>query len=309
MSINNYNYFLEILEIGSISKAAKKLYISQPALSKYLKQLETDLGAELFNRTSPLTLTQAGELYLTYVKYSKYKEIELRNNINKIKSDYSGNIRMGITSWRSQILLPLFLNSFIDKYPNIKISVEEDSHKGLNQMLNSGMIDFCIAHKPCKYFQNNYFRYLMNEKIYLCINKKNPILSNINYEKNSSRINHLRANEFLKLKDCRFILLKENQNLREIVDTYTSKYNIKIENYMELSNIQTSIEIVNNSNYITFAPSNIESFKNITQNLVMFSLDEPNLQWEIGIFTKSDKNFDVLVELFINYMKDCLKTK
>lgn len=309
MSIQNYNYFLEILEIGSISKAAKKLYISQPALSKYLKQLETDLGSQIFYRTSPLTLTKAGELYLKYVKDSKYREIELRNNINKIKSDYSGNIRMGITSWRSQILLPLFLNSFIDKYPNIKVSIEEDSHKGLNQMLNSGMIDFCIAHKPCKYFQNNYFRYLMNENIYLCINKENPILNDINYEKNSSGINHLSSNDFFKLKDCCFILLKENQNLREIVDTYTNKYNIKIENYMELSNIQTSIEIVNNSNYITFAPSNIENFKNITQNLVMFTLDEPNLQWEIGIFTKSDKNFDVLVELFIDYMKDCLKYK
>lgn len=307
MIIGNYDYFLEILELGSISKAAKKLYISQPALSKYLKHLEDALGAKIFNRTSPLTLTKAGELYYEYVKYSIYKEQELKNNINKMKSDYSGEVRLGITSWRSQILLPLFLNDFTDKYPNIKVTVEEDSHKGLNQMLNSGMVDFCIAHNPSKFFENNYFRYLMNEKIYLCVNKKNAILNNISFDKKSKDIPHIDSKHFMKLKNCKFILLKKNQNLREIVDGYVNKYNVNLDNYIELSNIQTSIEIVNRSNYITFAPSNIEKFKYITQNILMFSLDKPELQWEIGIFTKNDQINDVLVELLIDYIKDSLK--
>ena len=304
--IDNYDYFLEILEIGSISKAAKKLYISQPALSKYLRHLEEALGAKIFNRTSPLTLTKAGELYYEYVKHSKYKELELKNNINKLNSDYSGEVRLGITSWRSQILLPLFLNDFTDKYPNIKVTVEEDSHKGLNQMLNSGMIDFCIAHNPSRFFKNNHFRHLMNEKIYLCVNKKNPILNNINYDKKSKEISYISSYEFMKLINCKFILLKKNQNLREIVDRYINKYNLNLDNYIELSNIQTSIEIVNRSNYITFAPSNIENFKNITHNLLMFSLDKPELQWEIGIFTRKEQTNDVLVELLIEYIKSSL---
>ena len=62
MVLHNYEYFVAIVEAGSLTKAAEHLYVSQPSLSQYLKRLEASLGVELFDRsTSPLRLTYTGE--------------------------------------------------------------------------------------------------------------------------------------------------------------------------------------------------------------------------------------------------------
>jgi len=68
MNVNS-RYFTEILKYGNLSEAAKQLGISQPALSGYLKKLETECGASLLDRSqTPVVLTEAGKLYVEYVK-------------------------------------------------------------------------------------------------------------------------------------------------------------------------------------------------------------------------------------------------
>ena len=67
MKFNEFEYFLTIAELGSLSKAAEKLYVSQPSLTQYINRLEDNLGIKLFDRSkSPINLTPAGELYLKY---------------------------------------------------------------------------------------------------------------------------------------------------------------------------------------------------------------------------------------------------
>ena len=68
MVLHNYEYFVAIVDEGSLTKAAEHLYVSQPSLSQYLKRLEANLGVELFDRSaSPLRLTYTGERYYQYV--------------------------------------------------------------------------------------------------------------------------------------------------------------------------------------------------------------------------------------------------
>ena len=84
--MNEFLYFLTIVEEGSITKAAQRLYISQPGLSKYLKNLETKLGYKLINRnTRPLTLTTEGEIYLDFINDSIYRYAEMKNEFIKYK--------------------------------------------------------------------------------------------------------------------------------------------------------------------------------------------------------------------------------
>ena len=69
MNENKYMYFIKIHELGSITKAAEILYISQPALSKYIRNLERELGVSLVEREySPVRFTEAGEIYFRYAK-------------------------------------------------------------------------------------------------------------------------------------------------------------------------------------------------------------------------------------------------
>ena len=76
--LNNFEYFLKIVETRSITKAAEGLYISQPSLSKYLKRLENSIGAQLFLRDSyPLKLSQIGEEYLAWFEYVLSRKTEV----------------------------------------------------------------------------------------------------------------------------------------------------------------------------------------------------------------------------------------
>lgn len=90
MYFKNYEYFLMIAEEGSISKAADKLYLTQPSLSKYLKRLEENLGVELFSRDRyPLALTQAGIIYKRYVEEIRAKDGSSSRNFPNFGKDFS----------------------------------------------------------------------------------------------------------------------------------------------------------------------------------------------------------------------------
>ena len=91
MVLHNYEYFVAIVDEGSLTKAAEHLYVSQPSLSQYLKRLEANLGVELFDRSaSPLRLTYTGERYYQYVLQMMKLDENIRREFQDIKNQTSG---------------------------------------------------------------------------------------------------------------------------------------------------------------------------------------------------------------------------
>jgi DNA-binding transcriptional LysR family regulator len=125
----------------------------------------------LFNRESyPLKLTEAGELYLEYVRDIIAKEKQLIRALADLHEGTRGLVRMGITPWRSSIIMPAVLPGFDSQYPNIKIEIYEGPHQDLASMLEHDKIDFSVFHLPHSY-QNITFEHLFYEPILLAINK------------------------------------------------------------------------------------------------------------------------------------------
>lgn len=126
----NYEYFVAIVEAGSLTKAAEKLYVSQPSLSQYLKRLENSLGVELFDHsTSPLRLTFTGERYYQYVLQMMKLEENMRKEFQDIKNSASGVLRLGVALWRGACLLPDTFPYFHEHYPGIRIELTEGRAK------------------------------------------------------------------------------------------------------------------------------------------------------------------------------------
>lgn len=120
MKNTNNEYFLTIIEEGSLSKAAQKLYLSQPSLSQYVKRMEKRLGVELFDHnSSPLKLTYSGERYYEFLLEEQKNEKEILQELKDIKLGNSGRIRLGIAFWRAACFLLKYIRSLID---NILIS-------------------------------------------------------------------------------------------------------------------------------------------------------------------------------------------
>lgn len=149
MNTQNLDYFLTIVETGNLTKAAEKLFVSQPSLSQYLKRLEKNLGAELFDRTaSPLRLTYSGERYYQYAIQSKKLNENIRRELADISSSQSGLLRLGVALWRGAVLLPDIYPEFHAKYPGICIELFEGRSSQLQSALLNDNIDLAVMNLP-----------------------------------------------------------------------------------------------------------------------------------------------------------------
>ena len=149
MVLHNYEYFVAIVDEGSLTKAAEHLYVSQPSLSQYLKRLEANLGVELFDRSaSPLRLTYTGERYYQYVLQMMKLDENIRREFQDIKNQTSGRLRLGVALWRGACLLPDVFPSFHRQYPDIHIELTEGRSVQLESALMNDKIDLAVMNLP-----------------------------------------------------------------------------------------------------------------------------------------------------------------
>lgn len=140
-------YIRTIAEERTISAAAKKLFVTQPALSHCLSTLEKDVGTPLFIRTpGGLDMTYAGQCY-----YEMAVEIldiynDYRQKISDISSMRRGNVRFGMTRYISSIIAPKVLPEFSRQYPNIDIHLEERTSNELEASVISRKLNFGVHH-------------------------------------------------------------------------------------------------------------------------------------------------------------------
>lgn len=139
-------YFRTIAQLGTITAAAKQLYISQPSLSQTLRQMEEEAGLPLFDRsTSPFRLTYAGERYLKAAETILEVEDRLKAEMDSIRRQDGGRLRLGISVTRSMQVLPDALPIFTREYPNVSIELTETASATLESMLLKGKIDLALA--------------------------------------------------------------------------------------------------------------------------------------------------------------------
>ena len=146
MNMKQALYFKTIAQYGTITAAAKQLYISQPSLSQTLRQIEDEVGTPLFDRsTSPFHLTYAGERYLKAVEAMLDIETRLKKEIESIRRDDGGRLRLGISVTRAMQVLPDVIPIFTKAYPNVTIELTEAASASLEGLLQKGQIDLALA--------------------------------------------------------------------------------------------------------------------------------------------------------------------
>ena len=146
MNMKQALYFKTIAQYGTITAAAKQLYISQPSLSQTLRQIDDEVGTPLFDRsTSPLHLTYAGERYLKAVEAMLDIETRLKEEIESIRRDDGGRLRLGISVTRAMQVLPDVIPIFTKAYPNVTIELTEAASASLEGLLQKGQIDLALA--------------------------------------------------------------------------------------------------------------------------------------------------------------------
>lgn len=155
MNLQYYFNFVTIVEEGSLTAAAKKLRIAQPALSNQVKAMEQKYGTRLFFRGSRrLELTDAGSIL--YQKAKRMCEIEMAAK-NEIASGFSGQrgtLRLGVTSSLATDKLYGVLATFLKKYPETNMKILEDTPDELQRLLQKGQVEAILLRVPYEANEN-----------------------------------------------------------------------------------------------------------------------------------------------------------
>lgn len=223
-----YKVFYYVAKNESFTKAAEKLFVSQPAITQNIKKLEDELGRKLFYRTNKgIKLTEEGKNLYNYLQSS----IEILANAEEKFQQYANmetgsvKIRTGKTNAKTVLYEPL--KKFMRDYPNIEVEVTQGSHKESLRMLNNGEIDIVILNLPFKVDMQNVDTINLVEKEYVFAMSKEY------KEKNNVVINTLSD-----LNKYNVIASTRDTTYRKILDKYMPeneniniKYQIMMEDY------------------------------------------------------------------------------
>ncbi len=146
MNIDYLITFLEIVRQGSFSEVAKKLSITQPAVSFQINKLERDLGVKLIDRgKKAITLTDAGQRLLRFAETVEREKTKLTQDLEKLRDEVTGNLIIAASTIPGEILLPPILGEFKELNPSICARVEvSDSMTVINGVRNGDYdVGFC----------------------------------------------------------------------------------------------------------------------------------------------------------------------
>lgn len=228
---NLYKIFLTLYDLKSISKTANKLYVSQPAISYSLKELESQLGYSLFYRNSKgiVPTIEAIELY-SYISEAFNIIKSGEEHIKKMNTLDVGEIKIGAPTYISVFYLSSFISYFRKKYPGIKFEIITKSSKDdLVNMLHNRSINLIVDTLPIS----------INNK-----SCKKLYLSTINncfvYKKNSI----FKVKSIKDLEKYPLILPIKGSTNRVKLEEYMEKKNIKLKSIIECNSLEFMLEMV-----------------------------------------------------------------
>ena len=263
--LNLYKIFYVVAKSSTFSSAAKKLYISQPAISYSIKTLESQLNCKLFCRnTKNVTLTFEGYQILNQIETAINLIISAETKLQDIANLSRGHISIGIPSHLgSSYLLPI-INEFKKDYPNISYEIINKSTNEILKLLNNKNIEMVIDTTPINFPENASFRTLQH--LHLCF---------ATYEENWQDVIHTKFD----LSKANLILPPKNSNTRELIDNVFRQENIELSPIMEVTTTEMiKLSVINKFGTGLFIKETIEEeLKNGILKEIKTDFDLPQL--------------------------------
>ena len=241
MELQSLNIFIQVAELNSFTKAGEKLGYSQPTVSFQIKQLEKELGVQLFDRIGHnISLTDAGRDALVYAQSICNLSMEMLQG-DKRDRELAGTVRIAMAD---SLLMPLIgemFSQFKNKYPKVNIFVK---NAGTNMLLE--LLDHNEADIVCTMDSHIY------DTSYVIVNEEKI---NVNFV--VSPDNHLANKEIINIEDLiteDFILTEKGMSYRRLLDENFARHSVEVNPVLEISNTDIICKLVSENNGISFLP-------------------------------------------------------
>ena len=300
-------YIYEVYKENSFSKAAQKLFISQPSLSANVKRVEKKIGYPIFDRsTKPLKLTECGERYIRAVESIMAIENEFSDYVNDLGDLKSGKLVIGGSSLFSSLVLPPLMGEFSEKFPFVELDLVEESTAKLEEMLQNGTIDLFLDN--CVLSDETFDAHFMTkEYLLLAVPKKLDV--NQGLEKYQIHPEEIRKGTFLKnqiepvpleqFKNESFFVLKPENDTRIRAMEIFQKNHFMPKILFELDQQMTSYNITCSGMGISFISSTLISRVPPHKEVVYYKLDEKSCSRNLYFYRKKGRYFSRAMEEFL----------
>ncbi len=264
MNSKQLEYALRLSKTLSFSLTAEEFKISQPALSKQISNLEKKLGVELFDRRkNPISLTAAGEYFFEEIENLLYQEEQLHRSMQDFNSKKRGKLVIGISPFRSLYLVSNLCKKLKEKYPDVKIVLNEYSSDHLRRLASEGKVDFAIVNLPV---DESLFDIKLIEQDTLVLVVPKSMLHLIKHSPGEK----LPSLDFKDCKKLPFIVVSPTQEMHHLFKKICSTAEIQPDISMEVVGITTAWTMAQNGLGATLLPLQFVKSMNYNDEVELF---------------------------------------
>ncbi|MUV06269.1 LysR family transcriptional regulator [Planococcaceae bacterium Storch 2/2-2] len=286
-----YRIFCQVGESKSFSEAARELYLTQPAVSQSIMQLERELDVRLFNRTPKgAELTQEGKLLYEYAHSALNLLRAGEQKLEEFKNVAVGELTIGVGDSISRYFLMPYLEKFHTTYPHIKFKIENGTTFELCELVKSGKADIAFCNLPVEDEQ-------------LLIEPCGSIQDTFVYGEKYEKVMQQKVT-FEQLQKVPLIMLESKSNSRQYVDSYAAKWGVALEPEFELGSHDLLLEFARTNFGVAcvireFAQESID-----TGELREVELAHPIPSRQIGLCSLRSVPLSPASERFVQIVRD-----
>lgn len=273
----------------SFTKAATELFITQPAVSKHIQELEEEYKIKLFDRNgNKISLTQAGQLLLSHTNkiFEIYRAIDF--DMSSLINRQRGLLRIGASTTISQYIIPPLLAHFHQKLKEVKVNLRNGNTEQIEKALLNKEIEIGIVEGQSKNKAIKYTPFLKDELVLVC-NSKNPLACKTEISKED-------------LLTMSFLMREQGSGTLEVIEYALKPLNINLSQLvieMELGSTESIKSYLMNSDCVAFISIHAIAKELKNQELVILDIRNLIIERHFYIISLQGKT-DALSELFIN---------
>lgn len=289
MELKQLEYFQMTSRLKNITRAAKRLSVSQPNITVAIKKLEAELGIQLFERSQKqLSLTPEGAVFLNRIEQALRNIQDAVLEVNDYKQLQKGTIKIGIPSMIGAYLFPKIFSGFQKKYSHLDIYLYEKGSISIRESLERDELDFGIviisnASPSLQLLQ------MSTNQVVACVPMNHPLA-----QKESL--------SWTDVSDIDLISLREGSFIRNIIMQKLKEHNVKPNIVLESNQIETIKGLVSTNVGMTFL---LDFVVKDTPNIKILPLKDP-IFVDIGLAWKKDRYISKAAQSFINFCQNTL---
>lgn len=286
MELRQLEYFLVLCKELHFTRAAEQLNIAQPTLSQQIRSLEDEVGIPLFDRIGKKTvLTEAGKILLRHSEKIFFEMDQAQAELKDLHGLQRGKLVVGSLLTCVNYLLPPAILKFKQLYPNIELSILGMRAGKIERGLVENELDLGITFLPTDDEEMASIP-LYSEELTLVVPLNHPLA-------------HIKELELKELDHIPMILLPQNYYLRKFIDTYCTELGIRLEPILEMTTLESLIQMVSEEVGVTILPAPYVDFIR-NDHIVQVRLINPTLKRKIGFIYRKEKFMCTATKTFIN---------